>query len=240
MRMSNRWNRFIYWLWSPVYDVLLERLFSGGRKRAMDAAGLHAGERVCLVGVGTGTDLLYIPEGVSAVGVDLSEAMLDRARDKIRRSGCAAVLRVGDAQELPIEADTFDAAILNLILSVVPDPGRCMSEALRVLRPGGRIAIFDKFLQDGRKPSLARRLANAFSTLFGTDINRSLGKIILGLPCEVIRDEPGILGGLYRIVLLRKPHEPKTVQPVDDSLQSHIFFGDDEPLSSGRRDGGLS
>jgi hypothetical protein len=63
MQMNNRWNRFVYRLWAPVYDAVLERLFRQGRSRAMERLGLQAGERVCLVGVGTGADLLYLPKG---------------------------------------------------------------------------------------------------------------------------------------------------------------------------------
>lgn len=203
MQMNNRWNQLAYRLWSPIYDGVLEPLFRQGRERAMELVELRAGDEVCLVGVGTGADLVYLPTGVNAVGVDLSEAMLAQAKRKLPIMGCEIELRVGDAQALPLEGEAFDAVILNLILSVVPDPTRCMSEAIRVLRPGGRIVVFDKFLPDGSRPGLMRRLSNVFSTLLGTDINRRLGDIIAGLPCELVHDEPSILGGMYRVVLLR-------------------------------------
>ena len=204
MKMNERWNRFVYRLWAPIYDSALGRLFGPGRKRAMDLAALRPGERVCLVGVGTGADLAFLPEGVHAVGIDLSEAMLAQARRKLPIAGCEVELRVGDAQALTIEDATFDAVVLNLVLSVVPDPRACMSEALHILRPGERIVIFDKFLPDGSQPGGARRLSNAFSTLLGTDINRRLGDTIAGFPCEVVRDEPSVLGGMYRVILLRR------------------------------------
>lgn len=205
MKMSNRWNRVVYRAWAPIYDALLERSFSKGRKRAMAVAGLRAGERVCFVGIGTGADLLLLPPGAHAVGVDLSEAMLARARTKLPLAGRSIELRAGDAQALPFDDGSFDVAVLNLILSVVPDPASCLGEALRVLEANGRIVVFDKFLPDDSAPSLVRRLANVVSTVFGTNINRRLGDIVSGSACEVERDEPSILGGMYRVVLLRKP-----------------------------------
>ena len=203
MQMNNRWNRFVYRLWAPVYDAVLERLFRQGRRSAMEWLGLRAGERVCLVGVGTGADLVYLPTGVKGVGLDLSDAMLARAEEKLPITGCDIELRAGDAQALPFNDGAFDAVVLNLILSVVPDPALCMSEAIRVLRPGGRIVVFDKFLPDGTEPTWGRRLSNVVSTRLGTDLNRRLGDILSGLPCEIVHDEPSILGGMYRVVLLR-------------------------------------
>jgi ubiquinone/menaquinone biosynthesis C-methylase UbiE len=202
--MSNWYNRLVYRLWSPIYDALLERLFRPGRRRAMEVVDLHAGERACFIGVGTGTDFLYLPSGVEAVGIDLSEPMLAKAQRKLPVPGCTVGLRVGDAQGLALETGTFDAAILNLILSVVPDPSLCLSEALRVVRQGGRVVVFDKFLPDGKRPSLGRRLMNIFSTLFGTDINRRLGDMLAGQACSVVSDEPSLLRGMYRVVLLRR------------------------------------
>lgn len=204
MQMNNRWNQIVYRLWAPFYDAVLERFFRDGRRRAMEVLGLRAGERVCIVGIGTGSDLSYLPEGVRCVGVDLSESMLAQARRKLPVPGCEVELCVGDAQSLPLSGAAFDAVVLNLILSVVPDAGACMSEALRVLRPGGRIVVFDKFLPERSEPSAGRRLSNGVAMLLGTDINRRLGDIIAGSPCEIEQDEPSILGGMYRVVLLRR------------------------------------
>lgn len=171
----------------------------------MEVVDLRDGERVCFIGIGTGADLGYLPRGVRAVGVDLSEAMLAKAEEKLPIEGNEVTLQVGDAQALPLNDSAFDAVVLNLVLSVVPDPRRCMAEALRVARPGGRIVVFDKFLRDKARPTLPRRLANAVIKPLGTDINRSLRDITSGLECDVVRDEPSILGGMYRVILLRVP-----------------------------------
>jgi ubiquinone/menaquinone biosynthesis C-methylase UbiE len=202
--MNNRWNRFIYRLWAPVYDSTVDRLFRPGRRRALELLDLQAEERALLPGIGTGADLPFLPGGVDATGIDLSPAMLAKARSRLARCPASVQLIQGDAQRLLVEPASFDAAILNLILSVVPDGNACLRSAAEALRPGGRLVIFDKFLAEGRSPSPLRRFLNLFSTLFGTDINRRLPDLMEGCPLELVHDEPAILGGMYRAVLLRK------------------------------------
>lgn len=204
MKMTHRRNRITYALWAPFYDAVVARLYLRGRARAIDVLAPTPAERILLVGVGTGADLPLLPPGASAVGVDLSAAMLARARARLPLKDRAVQLQVGDAEALPFATASFDVAVLNLIVSVVPDPTACVRETLRVLRPGGRAVVFDKFLPDERQPGLARRLGNALSTLVGTDINRRLADILQGQPCSVIRNEPSLLGGAYRVVLLRR------------------------------------
>lgn len=211
MKLTNRWNRFIYARWAPFYDALVPHLFRRGRERAMAALALRPGERVLLAGVGTGADLPLLPPGVQALGVDLSPEMLARAREKLPLRDRAIELREGDVQALSVESASFDAAILTLILSVVPDPRACLREVLRALRPGGRAVIFDKFLPEGSAPPLGRRIANLGSTLFGTDINRRLGDILADAPCELLFDEPSVFGGMFRVILLRRRDEPAAV-----------------------------
>ena len=204
MKMTNRRNRIIYRLWAPFYDAILTRFFQPGRARAIEVLDPRAGERVLLVGVGTGADLPLLPAGVQAVGIDLSAAMLARAKARLPLPDRDIVLEEADAQALPYDAGSFDAVVLNLILSVVPDPAACLREALRVLRPGGRAVVFDKFVADGTRPTLGRRIGNLVTTPFGTNIIRRLGDILAGQECSVLSDESSLLGGLFRVVRLRR------------------------------------
>jgi ubiquinone/menaquinone biosynthesis C-methylase UbiE len=200
MKMSNRWNRIIYHLWAPVYDSTVEHLFARGRRRAMQILDLQPGERVLLVGVGTGVDLPLLPVGVEAVGIDLSPAMLKRAHAKLPLPGRNIKLIQGDAQQLQVNEGSFDAVLFNLILSVIPDGAACLRENLRALKPGGRAVIFDKFLPDDGRLSLRRRLLNLGSTLFGTDITRRFKDLADGCRITVLNQESSLLRGAYRVI----------------------------------------
>ena len=169
----------------------------------MQTLALQPGERVLLVGVGTGLDLPLLPQGVEAVGIDLSPAMLARARARLPLPGREVALIQGDAQQLLADEGGFDAVLFNLILSVIPDGAACLRENLRALKPGGRAVIFDKFLSDEGKLGIRRRLLNLFSTLFGTDITRRFGDLAKGCPITVVSNEPSLLRGSYRVMLLR-------------------------------------
>jgi ubiquinone/menaquinone biosynthesis C-methylase UbiE len=201
MNLTN-WNRLRYTLWAPLYDFVAR--FGRQRRRSVALLGLQPGERVLLVGAGTGADLPLIPPGVEVLATDLTPAMLDRARPRVRPG---IELGVMDGQALDLASESFDAVILHLILAVIPDPAACLRESARVLKPGGRIAVFDKFLPDGARPRLPRRIANTVTRTLFTDINRRLGDILerSGAPLRIEHDEPAMFGGAFRILLLRKP-----------------------------------
>jgi ubiquinone/menaquinone biosynthesis C-methylase UbiE len=109
---------------------------------------------------------------------------------------------------LIVPENCFDASMLNLILSVVPDGRACLQSTLLALKPGGRIVIFDKFQPDDENISPFRKFMNFFSTRLGTDITRRFGDMLQGCSCEVVLDEPSLFGGMYRIILLKKRIRP--------------------------------
>lgn len=196
---SNAWHRFRYTLWAPHYDRVTK--LHPQRRRSIELLAPRPGESVVVIGCGTGADLPFLPEGVRVLATDLTPAMLRQAATRARPD---MELRVMDALALDLPDASFDAAILHMVLEVVEDPARCLAEAARVLRPGGRLAVFDKFLPDGDLPGLARRAALALLDFVFTSTNRRMGEILArsGAPLEVVHDEPAV--GAYRHILLRR------------------------------------
>ena len=133
MKMTNVRNLVTYRLWAPIYDATVDRFFRPGRKHALALLALQPGEKVLIIGVGTGADFPYLPAGVDATGIDLSPDMLAKARLKLPACQASIKLIEGDAQVLLVPENSFDAAILNLILSVVPDGHACLKSALQAL-----------------------------------------------------------------------------------------------------------
>ena len=201
--MDNQRNQTIYKLWAPIYDKVMGPFAGKARRQAIELLNLRVGEIVLLLGVGTGLDLPHIQAGVKVTGIDLSPAMLRKAQDKA--NGRNVSLLEMNAQALDFPDDSFDVVVLNLILSVVPDGAVAFREAWRVLRPGGRAVIFDKFASEDGRISALRRGVGQIISLLGTDPNRRLSGII-GRPEDMTIEcnEPSLLRGQYRIVLLRK------------------------------------
>ena len=107
-------------------------------------AGFSSGRglRVLEIGVGMGADYLeWLKAGANASGVDLSAISIERAKRRCVLAGYEPDLRVADAEHLPFAADTFDVIYSYGVMHHSPSPVQCLSEAWRVLKPGGEARI---------------------------------------------------------------------------------------------------
>lgn len=199
------WRTVRYDMWSGGYDWFVGiGPVTAARRRSLDLLALSTGEELLVEGCGTGLDLPLIPDGVRVTGFDLSPRMVERARRRAAALSLEARLEVADAARLPYPDASFDAVLLHLILAIVPDPVACLRETARVLCPGGRVAVFDKFVPGGVcRPGLLRRALNVPSRLLFTDLTRCLAPLVADSPFVVLHQEPSLLGGQFRIAQLR-------------------------------------
>ena len=200
--MNNSTNILKYKRLAPVYDFIIGPFFKKVRKRAISLINLNSKDEILMVGVGTGEDLAFIPVECIVTGIDISDAMLEKAKEKTKNRN-VNLLNM-NAEKLEFEDGIFDYAIFNLVLSVVENPRLAICEALRVVKDEGEILIFDKFIKRKNKASIFRKFLNKITSQIGTDINRCFEEIVEGLPISIIKDEPSVPTGNYRIVLLKK------------------------------------
>ena len=197
---SNPWNRVRYGCLAPVYN-LIARPTRGMRRRAMALLDLQPGERVLIIGAGTGLDLDFITAGPAVTAIDLTPAMVEQLRRRAGQLGLPVDARVMDGHALEFADASFDAVILHFIVAVIPDPVRCLCEAARVLRPGGRAVILDKFAPDAGPLPLRLRLLNPFASFLATHVTRRLGPLLAGSGLRAIHREAAALRGFFRIAL---------------------------------------
>jgi len=93
------------------------------------------------IAVGTGLNFLHYPKNVRLTAIDISEAMVERARGRAKDLGRKVDLRTGDAQALDFPDASFDVLVCTFSLCSIPDPRKAISEIKRVLRVGGRVLL---------------------------------------------------------------------------------------------------
>jgi arsenite methyltransferase len=111
-------------------------------------ADLHEGETVLDLGSGAGADVLISARRVAptgrAIGLDMTDEMLELARTNARDAGVANVEFVkGYMEDIPLPDDSVDVVISNCVINLAADKSKVLAEAARVLRPGGRFAVSD-------------------------------------------------------------------------------------------------
>jgi SAM-dependent methyltransferase len=125
--------------WDHLRDELFGQGFLPGALLGLLPATWIVGD----LGCGTGALLPRLsPYVAGVVGVDASDEMLDAARDRVRNLANVAV-RKGSLEALPLDDASLDAAVLMLVLHHLPSPAAALTEAARVLKPGGRLLIVD-------------------------------------------------------------------------------------------------
>lgn len=131
-----------YGRWAPIYDMVFGKVFDEGRRSTIAEAD-RIGGRVLDVGIGTGLSLLDYARTTRICGVDISEPMLRRAYERVRKHNLTNVesLAVMDAKHLAFPDNHFDAVVAQYVITAVPDPEATLDDFIRVLKPGGELIL---------------------------------------------------------------------------------------------------
>jgi phosphatidylethanolamine/phosphatidyl-N-methylethanolamine N-methyltransferase len=195
-----------YARWAPIYDKVYNRFLSDAHRRTAEAAAKDGG-RILEVGVGTGLVLRYYPQNVQVTGIDLSEAMLRKAQEKATHLAQVSGIAAMDACRLGFSDASFDGVAVPFVITLVPDPEGALDEALRVLKPGGILAVSSKL---GPDQGAQARIEDAIGPLMkrmGWSSDFKISRITnwaekRGLDIEGI--DPLFPAGFFKLIRMRK------------------------------------
>lgn len=193
---KKRYDRLAFW-----YDFLeapMERFgFAVWRPKVFDRI---RGQRILEVGVGTGKNLPYYPQGLSMDAIDISPRMLDRARKKLSVLNISVSLQEMDVQELAFPDQVFDTIFATFVFCSVPDPVKGLKELRRVCKKNGKLLLLEhmrpgnpilEFIFDRLNPLIVR--------MMGANINRKTMANIRASGWR-IRSEERLLSDIVRFI----------------------------------------
>ncbi len=194
--------RHSYTVIAPLYDALLATAGTGLRAASLEQLPKEGHQNILISGIGTGLDIPHLPAGHVYTGLDITAAMLERAKARIGNLDVNLVQ--GDSMSLPFADECFDHVVLHLILAIVPDAPACLRETARVLKPGGKVLILDKFLKSG-ETAWFRRALNLLSRHLVTRLDVVFEQVLASVPqLKVEADVPVLAGGWFRSIRIVK------------------------------------
>lgn len=172
---------------ASFYDVCEASDYRRGPQKAALFRNMHG--RVLFAAIGTGVDIKHFPRGHSIAAIDISDRMLHKAERRARQYRGSLVLCRADAQKLKFPDASFDTVVTSCTMCSVPDPVRAFHEFYRVLRPGGRLLMFEHVRSRNPILGLALDWMTVWTRLSGTEMNRHTLATARAVGFEITRIE---------------------------------------------------
>jgi ubiquinone/menaquinone biosynthesis C-methylase UbiE len=167
------------------------------------------------IGIGRGRSLPFYASSVRLTGIELSGVALDACRRRAQQLGLRVALHQGDAgATLPFTDEHFDSVVFSFVLCTIPDDRRAVSEAVRVLRPGGRLVLVEHVRSPNRVVRGFERLLEPLAMWrIGDHLLREPLDHVLAEGLEVELLERTWFGALERLAA-RKPDTEELAEAV--------------------------
>jgi len=201
--------RRAYRRWAPVYDYSFGVIAGPGRRRAVRLINeSHAGRaaKVLEVGVGTGLSLPGYAASLQITGIDLSNEMLAKARERVAKDRLANVagLYEMDASAMTFADASFDTVVAMYVMTVVPDAAKVMCELDRVCAPGGEVMLVNHFSQDHGVRGWVEHKMAPFAQTLGWHPVFSPERVMVCDRLTLTENRPLFPAGLFSLLRFRK------------------------------------
>jgi len=196
--------RHSYTLLAPFYDFMVSAALDKARKASLNRLNNTANKNILINGIGSGLDIPYLPRNAQYTGTDITPGMLKLAQKRALKHSFDIELICADSHKLPFSDGQFDIIVMHLILAVVPNPALALQEASRVLKPGGHLYIFDKFLKPGEFAPI-RKLFNLLLRHIATRTDVVFEETLAQSPSlKIINNKSALANGWFRLIELKK------------------------------------
>lgn len=190
-------------LFYDLFELPVEKLlYSKWRKKYFSSLKGN----ILDVGIGTGKNIDYYSDEAEVTGIDFSQKMLEKGRQKLAKSGKKNITLIQmDAEDLNFKDNSFNYVITSSVFCSVPDPIKGLKEIRRVLKPDGKLIMIEHVLSKNKFISFLENLFNGIVRFFtGVNINRDTGQNIIKSGMEVIEDKNLAMVDVFRLFKAKK------------------------------------